>query len=100
MRLGDRVHLAAEPTTDGRIVRILDAWQVRVYWLAHPTHARRWTVERVEALERATPIWLDEAGRPCPTVPCSRCGRPVPPCASGPLDPLARWEPPGPRPAG
>jgi hypothetical protein len=149
MCLGDRVHLAAEPTTDGRIVRILDAWQVRVYWLAHPTHTRRWTVERVEALERATPIWLDEAGRPCPTVPCSRCGRPVPrmrvrartlgslrdwrpfevtrtpswcghaiPMVAlprpdgwwedvivwephdGPLDPLARWEPPGLRPAG
>src|SRR5205809_425466 len=74
MRLGDRVHLASDPTAQGRVVRILDAWHVRVYWPAHPTHARRWTVERIEALERATPIWMDEAGRP---VPCPRCGRPV-----------------------
>ena len=78
MRVGDRVHLAADPAVHGRVVRILDAWQVRVYWLAHPTHARRWTVERIETLERATPIWVDEAGRSCPTVPCPRCGRPVP----------------------
>jgi len=31
MRLGDRVHLAADPTTEGRVVRILDACRVRVY---------------------------------------------------------------------
>ena len=55
MRLGDRVHLASDPTTEGRVVRILDAWHVRVYWLAHPTHGRRWTRECVEALGRATP---------------------------------------------
>src|SRR5262249_56033266 len=24
------------------------------------------------------PIWLDEARRPCPTVPCPRCGRETP----------------------
>ena len=78
MRVGDGVLLAADPTTEGRVVRILDAWHVRVYWLTHPTHARRWTVERVEPLERSAPTWLDEAGRPCPTVPCPRCGRPVP----------------------
>ena len=78
MRLGDRVHLASDPTAQGRVVRILNACRVRVYWLAHPTHGRRWTVERIEALERAAPIWVDEAGRPCPTVPCPRCGRPVP----------------------
>ena len=78
MRLGDRVHLASDPPTEGRVVRILDAWHARVYWLAHPTDARRWTVERVETLERAAPTWLDEAERPCPTVPCPCCGRPVP----------------------
>jgi hypothetical protein len=78
MRLGDLVHLAADPTARGRVVRLPDAWHVRVYWLAHPTHARRWTVERIEALERAAPTRRDESGRPCPTVPCPRCGRPVP----------------------
>ena len=64
MRVGDRVHLASDPTAQGHVVRILNACRVRVYWLAHPTHARRWTVERMEALERAAPIWMDEAGRP------------------------------------
>src|SRR3989454_1047344 len=78
MRVGDRVHLASDPATEGRVVRILYALQVRVYWLAHPTHARRWTVERVAALERGAPMWLDQAERPCPSVPCPRCGRPVP----------------------
>ena len=55
MRVGDRVHLAADPGTERRVARVLDAWRVRVSWLAHPTHARRWTAECVEGLERATP---------------------------------------------
>jgi hypothetical protein len=25
-----------------------------------------------------SPIWLDAAGRPLPTLPCPRCGLPVP----------------------
>ena len=49
MRLSDRVHLAADPTTKGRVVRILDAWHVRVSWLAHPTNVRRWTVEHTSS---------------------------------------------------
>ena len=49
MRVSDRVHLASDPTMESRVVRILDAWRVRVYWLVHPTHTHR------------------EAGRPCPT---------------------------------
>src|SRR3989442_1519877 len=65
MRVGDRVHLASDPTAQGRIVRILDAWQVRVYWLPPPPPAPRSTpgVTKEPARSRPSSPRVGPAGR-------------------------------------
>lgn len=77
-RIGDELHLAADRTTQGRVVRILGSDLIRVYWLAHPTHAQRWTIEHNADLEHPDPKWVDPSGRLCPTTPCAHCGRATP----------------------
>jgi hypothetical protein len=78
VRIGDRVALDGVPGTRGRVVRILSATRVRVWWELRPDFTRRATDEPIDALQRSDPIWLDPSGRPCPTVPCPRYRRATP----------------------
>jgi hypothetical protein len=91
-RTGDEVHLITDPTTRGRVVRLLREDLIRVYWLVHPTHANRWTEEREAALEHPPPLWLDPSGRPCPTVPCAHCGEATPLYRLSGAELWRRWE--------
>jgi hypothetical protein len=78
VRVGDRGTLHGVPGTRGRVVRILSATRVRVGWEVRPGFTRRITDEPVEVLRRSDPVWLDPSGRPCPTVPCPKCGHATP----------------------
>jgi hypothetical protein len=78
LRTGDEVRLVGHPAARGRVVKILGYDLIRVYWLVHPTHPRRWTIEHQAVLDHPDPQWVDPSGRRCPTVPCAHCGRTTP----------------------